>query len=53
MENRKGTDNEIFRGVWEEMVDRKTDKARIAEARRKRREKEKKKRKKRKKNLED
>ena len=42
MENRKDTDNEIFKGVWKEIVNRKTDKARMAEARRKRRTKEKK-----------
>jgi len=42
LENRKDTDNKIFREVWKEIVNRKTDKARMAEARRKRRKKEKK-----------
>jgi len=36
LENRRGTDNEMSRGVWKEMKKRKTDKARMAEVERKR-----------------
>jgi len=42
LENRRGTDDEMSREVWKEIENRKTDKARMAEARRKRRTKGKK-----------
>ena len=42
LENRRGIDDKMSRGVWEEIENRKTDKARMAEARRKRRTKGKK-----------
>jgi len=32
LENRRGIDDKISRRIWKEMEDRKTDKARIAEA---------------------
>ena len=41
MENREGTNDEMFRGMWKE-VDNKTNKARMAKAEKKRGEKEKK-----------
>jgi len=36
LENRRGTDNEMSRGMWKEMEDWKTNKARMAEAKSKR-----------------
>ena len=36
MENRRSANNEMFREVWEEIENRKVDKARIAEVERKR-----------------
>ena len=32
MENRRSTDNKIFRGMWEEMENKETDEARMAKA---------------------
>jgi len=36
LENRRSTDNEMFRRMWKKMENRKTDKARIAKAERER-----------------
>ena len=45
LENRRGTNNKMFRRVWKEMENGKIDKARIAKAKRERRTEEKEKRK--------
>ena len=45
LENRRGTNNKMFRRVWKEMENGKIDKARMAKAKRERRTEEKEKRK--------
>jgi len=37
LENRRGTDDKMSRGMWKEIENRKTDEARMAKAKRERR----------------